>query len=158
MGGLLFANGPLCDFKGQTDFSADWMSRSDLNIYGELLSSAVGMASAICASEGAYWNSLELTERAEQIEELNSPSNCPTYRVNLSVSVETGAKVAQWGIYVPDVEDSGAQFLSTKYNAAPEATIFVEMEDLLHPTTGEKYGEQPVYCKRPCTWFLVERT
>jgi hypothetical protein len=60
-------------------------------------------------------------------------------------------------MYVPDVDGSCSEFLSTEYEDSPYAYVLVRMEDLLHPITGEKYGDQPVFEKRSCVWYLVER-
>ena len=156
--GLHFAHGPLSDFKGQSDFWADWMSPPDQNTYGDLLNTAVSMASNICASEGAYWNPVDLRANADEIGNLQIPKIWNSYRIKSNVSVISGAKTSQDGVYVPDVEQSCPQFLSKKYAQAPEAIVLVRMDALLSPASGEKYGEQPVYRKEPCTWYLVERT
>lgn len=36
--------------------------------------------------------------------------------------------------------------------------VLIGFEDRLHPVTGEKYGATPVFEKRDCVWYLVERT
>jgi hypothetical protein len=71
--------------------------------------------------------------------------------------VRTGEQTVHSGIYVPDVANSCAEYLSVNYKQAPAAIVLVGFEDLLHPTTHEKYGEQPVFEKKDCTWYLVER-
>jgi hypothetical protein len=72
------------------------------------------------------------------------------------MQISTGAKTTQSGIYVPDVDNSCAEFLSTNYNEAPSANVLLGHQDLLHPITGVKYGEQAIYEKKRCNWFLVE--
>jgi hypothetical protein len=155
--GLNFAHGPVGDFKGQMDFWTGWMSNADQNIYGMLLNQAITMAGNITRTEGAYWRPRSLSHYSGQRGPLNPPAQWPTYRINKNVSVVTGAKTIQSGIYVPDVDNSCAEFLSAKYEQAPSATVLVRFDDLLHPITGEKYGEQPVFEERSCVWYLVER-
>jgi hypothetical protein len=88
---------------------------------------------------------------------LNPPAQWPVYRINQNISVRTGNKTPQSGIYVPDLVDSCAQFLSTNYEQAPQAYVVVGFRDLLDPQTGEKYAEEPCLEKKDCTWYLVER-
>jgi hypothetical protein len=156
--GLRWAHGPQADFKGQLDYSTDWMSKSDQNLYHSLLLKATTMAGNITATEGAYWLPLELSNFSEQRGPLDPPAAWPAYTVNGAVAIRTGSKTTQTGIYVPDVENSCAEFLSTSHEEAPMASVLVGIEDLLHPVTSEKYGERPVFKKVGCTWRLVERT
>lgn len=155
--GLHFAHGPHNDFKGQMECWPGWMAEADLNLYCELLHRSTIMAGNICAAEGAYWKPLELSNYSEQRGPLNPPAVWPTYRINRNIAVRTGDKTADSGIYLPDVAESCAEFLSSKYDHAPSAIVFVRMDNLLHPVTGEKYGETPVFEKRNCIWYLVER-
>lgn len=156
--GLHFAHGPLNDFKGQMDFWDGWMARADLDLYGALLNQSVTMANNICTAEGAYWRPFVLSNYSEQLGPLDPPDQWPAYRIQMNIFVRTGEKTKQSGIYVPDVDNSCAQFLSTKYDRAPSATVLLRHDDVLHPVTGEKYGETPVFEKRACVWHLVERT
>lgn len=156
--GLHFAHGPHCDFKGQMDSWAGWMSNTDLDLYGSLLNRSTTMAGNICAAEGAYWRPLELSNYSGQRGPLDAPTQWPAYRVNANISVRSGDKTKQSGIYVPDADNSCAEFLSTKYDHAPPAIVLVRFDDLVHPATGKKYAETPVFEKRDCVWYLVERT
>jgi hypothetical protein len=158
MAGLHSAHGPLGDFKGQMDFWAGWMSKEDQNLYCTRLNRATTMAGNITRTEGAYWRPLSLSNYSDHRGPLNPPAQWPTYRINKCVSVITGAEMKQSGIYVPDVDSSCAEFLSAKYEQAPAAIVLVGFDDLLHPTTGEKYGEEPIFENRNCVWYLVERT
>lgn len=158
VGGLSYAHGPHNDFRGQMDYWAGWMPKSDLDVYGELLNKSTIMSGNIIAAEGAYWKPLELSHYSGERGELNPPERWPTYRINMNVFVRTGDKTKTSGIYLPDADNSCAEFLSTDYDRAPSAIVFVRFDDLLHPVTGEKYGETPVFEKRECVWYLVERT
>jgi hypothetical protein len=156
--GLNYAHGPLNDFKGQMDFWAGWMPKADEDSYGGLLNSATTMAGNICASEGAYWQPLELSNYSDELGPLDPPVQWPNYRINRKVSVVSGGKTPQSGIYVPDVDSSCAEFLSTEYDEAPLAIVLVGIDELLDSTTGEKYDEEPLFEDRTCVWYLVERS
>jgi hypothetical protein len=155
--GLTYAHGPGNDFKGQMDYWAGWMTKADEDRYNELLDEAVRLAHNVVVTEGGYWKSLSLTDYAHKHGLPNPPALWPDYSVNSSVRVRTGEKTTQSGIYVPDVA-SCAEFLSANYAQAPAAYVKIGSNPLLHPATGEKYDDEPVYEKRSCTWFLVERT
>jgi hypothetical protein len=158
MAGLHSAHGPMGDFKGQMEYWSGWMPKADQYMYNDLLKKSVTMASNITTTEGAYWTPGSLSNYSEHRGPLNPPAQWPAYRINRNVSVVTGEKTEKNGIYVPDIDRSCAQFLSTKYAKAPSASVLVRFDDLLHPITGEKYAEQPVFEERSCTWYLVERT
>jgi hypothetical protein len=156
--GLNYAHGPRSDFKGQMDYWAGWMARADEDLYNVLLDKAVAMAHNIVMTEGAYWPPRSLSNYCEDLEPLNPPAQRPAYRIDKNVSVCTGEKTTLSGIYIPDVDNSCAEFLSSNYEQAPPAIVHVGFEDLLHPITGEKSGEQPLFEKRNCVWYFVERT
>jgi hypothetical protein len=155
--GLSYAWGPKSDFKGQMDFWSGWMQRADENVYGEFLCKAVTLASNICRTERAGWGPLDLSKYDEQWGPLNAPARWPSYRIQKEIFVATGQKLERNGIYVPDLESSCAEFLYIGYETAPAAKVHVGMRPLLHPTTGEKYAEEPMLEDRDCTWYLVER-
>jgi hypothetical protein len=155
--GLSHAWGPLSDFKGQMDFWSGWMSRMDENLYGELLNKCVTLAGTISRTESAGWAPFALANYREEWGPLNPPANWPRYTLNTNVFVASGDKLERSGIYVPDVDNSCSQFLSTEYDEAPAARVRVRVDPILDPATGEKYDEQPVFEERSCTWYLVER-
>jgi hypothetical protein len=154
-----WANGPLGDFKGQSDFWSEWMGEANEKTYRNLLSAATDIATNIKATENARWNAGVLGERYDPKARgpLNAPAQWPQYRVMPSVHVATGTAVQKTGIYVPSVDNSCAQYLSPVLPSAPEASVFILMEELFEEDTKEKYGEQPVFEKHPCIWTLVER-
>jgi hypothetical protein len=158
LSGLAYCHGPLNDFKGQMDFWSGWMVREDKNLYGALLNKAVAMAGNIRSTEGAYWHPMTLTSRYEPQSRgpLDPPANWPAYKLSPNISVTSGQRLPVSGIYLPDIGDSCAEFLSTEYETAPEATIYVGERDLIAPDTGLKYAQQAVYAKQACTWRLVE--
>jgi hypothetical protein len=155
--GLSYAHGPKNDFKGQLDYSTSWMSKADQDLYDSLLTHAKTMAGCIAATEGAYWRPLNLSNYSDQLGPLNPPTQWPVYRINRNISVRTGVKTPQNGIYVPDLPNSCAQFLSTNYKQAPQAYVFVGFDDLQDPNAEEKYTEAPRLEKKDCIWYVVER-
>lgn len=155
--GLTHSWGPLSDFKGQMDYWSGWMSRPDEDYYGELLNKAVTLAGNISTTERAGWTPFELADYGDYLGPLDPPARWPKYRVQGNVFVATGAKLPQSGIYVPDVEHSCAEFLCAGYETAPTAKVRVGLRPLLHPTTGEKYADEPIIQERDCIWYLVER-
>ncbi|MCS0591645.1 hypothetical protein ACFQ09_25205 [Massilia norwichensis] len=155
---LEYANGPVNDVIGQRrDYSPDWMSKEDQEIYEKLLMKAATMAGYLTGTSGAYWRPLDLSNYSSEFEPFDSPARWPLYRINQKISVRSGIKTPQNGIYVPDLDNSCAQFLSTYYNEAPQTVVIVGYRDLLDLRTREKYGEEPILEKKDCTWYLVER-
>ncbi|MEO7495933.1 MAG: hypothetical protein ABIT83_18875 [Massilia sp.] len=160
LAGLDACHGPMSDAKGQSDFSPDWMNVADRETYGRLLNRASGMAGNISASVGAYWSPGELTSRYDESARgaLDPPPRWPVYALDTHTAVRTGHPVKVSGIYLPDTDNSGAQFLSAAGDVAPEACAFIRMEDLLNPDNGQKYAGQPIFDKRAVLWRLVTRT
>ena len=156
--GLSFAWGPCNDFKGQMDYWSGWMDEADENLYSTLLNHALTLASNITTTEGAYWDPRSLIDYNAERGPLEPPARWPRYRINRAISVASGETLRQSGIYVPDVDNSGAQFLSTRYKKTSLARVLVGMEDVNHPLTGEKIGQQKIVEKRDCVWYLVERS
>lgn len=155
--GLTHARGPQGDFKGQMDYWSGWMVQSDENIYGELLNKAVTLAGNISRTERGGWGPFDLVEYGDYLGPLNPPAQWPRYRVQKDVSVATGQKLEKNGIYMPDVAGSCSEFLSLRYGTAPAAKVHVGLRPILHPTTGEKYAEEPILEDQNCIWYLVER-
>lgn len=157
--GLHYAHGPRRGFKGQMDFWAGWMGDEDEETYRELMSVATQKARNICFTEGAQWAPGDLGSDYQEPSRgtLNPSSHWPIYLRVPSVTVTTGVPISKSGIYIPDLDDSCAQFLSTNYDKAPEAKVFVGMEDTFNPATNLKDGEEPIYERRSCIWTLVER-
>jgi hypothetical protein len=155
--GLNYAHGPKNDYKGQLDYSTNWMSAEEFDLYDRLLTKAKTMAVYITATESAHWRPMDLSNYSDQFEELNPPAQWPAYRINRDFSVRTGNKTPRSGIYIPDLENSSAQFLSINYKQAPQTYVVVGFRDLLDPVTREKYAEEPCLEKRDCIWYLVER-
>jgi hypothetical protein len=157
--GLEFCHGPLNDFKGQTDFWSGWMVRKDENIYGELLNKAVRMAGNIRSTEGAYWNPMTLSSRYDEQSRgaLDAPPSWPTYKLASAGPVNSGDPLPVSGIYLPEIDNSCAEFLSTEYETVPAARVYAGDKDLVDPDTGVKYGQQAIFTEQPCRWRLVER-
>ena len=157
--GLGCAHGPSNDFKGQMDFWAGWMSEADEEMYRQLMGIATQKASNINFTEGANWDHGNLSTRYQERSRgpLNPPANWPTYRLVQTVKVASGAPLPKSGIYLPDIDESCAEFLSMDYDEAPKASVFIGMKDRIHPVTHLKYDELAIHEKRPCVWTLIER-
>lgn len=157
MEGLGYAHNVLNDYKGQLDYPADWMLSADRNLFDSLMEKAKSMAHKVVVTDEAFWRPPTLATYSDAANSVEFPIHWPLYRINKDIFIRTGEKTKQSGIYVPDVEDSCAEFLSTNRKAAPQAYVLVRFKDLLHPETGEKYGEEPIHEKRDCVWYLVKR-
>lgn len=155
--GLDCAHSPLNDYKGQRDYPADWMSSADRNLFDGLMEKASSMAHKIVLTVEASWHPPTLATYIDKVVPIDFPSRWPSYRINKDISVRTGEKTRHGGIYVPDMENTCAQFLSTYRKAAPNAYVLVGFKDLFLPETGEKYDDAPVHEQRACVWYLVER-
>ena len=126
-------------------------------VYGELLNEAVNTASHICATEGAYWRQGDIERAIKNNGIVGVPSNLPAYKINQKIQIASGSAIKMPGIYMPDIENSCAQFLYSSEVPAPPTMTALLMRELRHPITGEVYGETAEYERRPCIWYLVER-
>lgn len=158
--GLKYSHGPSNDFRGQMDYWSGWMSEAENQVYHELLHQSVTSAFNMSTTEGGYWDPTDLTTRcdAKEREILAPPEHWPTYQISRDVSVASGHKLSQAGIYVPDLDNSCAQFLSPSHHEAPLAKVLVEVRDLVDPDSGEKYDDELIISDEPCVWYLVQRT
>jgi hypothetical protein len=155
--GLTYAWGPRNDFKGQMDFWSGWMSEADENLYRQFLHNATTLAGNICTTEGAYWDPGDLSNYCDHWGPLDAPSRWPAYQIRKDISVVSGQPVRQSGIYVPDVDNSCAEFHSTSYATAPQARVLVGVREIPDPETGERWDEERIIEKRDCVWYLIER-
>lgn len=157
LAGLSSCNGPLSDYKGQTEFWSGWMSRDDENRYGALLNAAVLMAANIQATEGAYWDPGDLTSGYDTVSRgpLDPPSAWPAYRLSDKIKVATDTPLPVSGIYLPDVANSCAQFLHERYSVAPPARVvrYSGQTAAASDNSSEIASED-----QPCVWTLVVRT
>ncbi len=147
------AHGITGDIRGQTmDYSANWMDEVEPGAtakYYELLHKAGDLAWPVALTSSGIWSPGELTTDYDAVVKLplNPPPSWPTYRLNRQVTVKSGDRVPQTGIYLPDV-DNGFPTLLIKSDdpllgAANEASV-----DLPNGRSG--YA--------PALWTLVERT
>lgn len=146
------------DFKGQLDYAPDWMSGADQEIYNTNIYRAVTMAHNISITEHAWWDRIDPSSHLEEFTEFPSLSASCSYRVNKNVYVRSGDKTRVTGIYVPDVDNCCPQFLGNYQASAPLTSVWIGSEDLIDPSSGEKYDEQHIYKKTECTWYLIERS
>ncbi|MDG3818256.1 hypothetical protein L5B88_14785, partial [Pseudomonas aeruginosa] len=101
---------------------------------------------------GAYWSMGDLSWNYSPDDRgpLSPPPVWPRYRLNPDVQVRTGEPVFHTGVYLPDLDDSNAQFLlaSRHYryaHTAPPACIGY------NPRNHQNVSEAPAL------WTLVER-
>ncbi|GAB3551309.1 hypothetical protein GCM10027343_35460 [Noviherbaspirillum agri] len=140
--------------RGQRDFWSGWMNEVEPGAeakYYELLYEASGLADPIDRTSSGIWSPGALTTRYERVvkEPLNPPPAWPTYRLNRQVTVKSGDRVPQTGIYLPDV-DHGFPTLLIKSDDPIEGEAN-EASVVLDPAVGPKKGY------RPTLWTLVER-
>ncbi|WP_454725134.1 MULTISPECIES: hypothetical protein [Cupriavidus] len=143
------------DFRGQREFWDGWMDEVEQGAsvkYWKLLGQASHVASNIHHTAHASWVRTDLTTRFSVGRgPLNAPPAWSRYRLNPNVQVRTDELVLQTGIYLPDIDDSNAQFLIasrhyTKYvRNAPLASVGYD------PRTTQNISEAPAL------WTLVER-
>lgn len=157
--GLDCSNGPLNDFKGQREFWAEWMNPDDLDKYWQLIILATRLAKNILTTQDAQWRPGDLSDKYDPNARgpVDLPDTLPSYKLNRAITVASGEKVSTAGIYLPDIDNSCAEFLAVQDSNDPDAMVFVKEEVLLHPTTKVPYGTQRIIERTPCLWTLVER-
>jgi len=138
--------------RGQTtDFPATWMNEVEPEAeatYYDLLYKADHYASPICTTSSGIWASGDLTTDYDEVinEPLNPPSTWPTYRLNRRVTVKSGDRVPQTGIYLPDVD-----------HAFP--TLLIKSDDPMLGEANEAMIRLPDDSNgyAPTLWTLIER-
>lgn len=115
-GALRAAVGVTGDVRGQFDFSADWFDEVQHGAaarYQELLSQAHQYAININNTAYAWWVTTILSTdyNADYRGPLDAPPAWPRYEVDPLLQIRTGEVVTESGVYLPDLDDSCAQFL-----------------------------------------------
>jgi len=134
-------------FAGQgRDYPCDWMPEPYATQFDEASVLASRYASNIAFTDQLGWVCGDLTTRYSRDSRgpLSPPPTWPIYRLNPSVRVTTNESVKVTGIYLPDADDSCAQF----FYAGPDATTALIGYD---PKTTHNIGEADTM------WTLVER-
>jgi hypothetical protein len=149
------AHGITGDIRGQTmDYPASWMEEVEPGAeakYYELQYKASDLAWPVARTSSGIWSPGALTTRYDRVIKLplNSPTSWPTYRLNKQVTVKSGDRVPQTGIYLPDVDNSFPTLLIKSddplLGEANEASVVLE------PAISTKKGYSPTL------WTLVER-
>lgn len=142
------------DIRGQTmDYPASWMDEVEPGAeakYYELLYKAGDLAWPVDITSDGIWSPGNLTTDYEKVIKLplNPPLTWPAYRLNRQVTVKSGGRVPQTGIYLPDVDNSFPTLLIKSddplLGEANEASV------VLDPAVSRKKGY------RPTRWTLVE--
>ncbi|NMG44313.1 hypothetical protein GPA22_11300 [Aromatoleum toluvorans] len=134
-------------FAGQIrDYPCDWMPEPYATRFDEAGVLASRYASNIEFTAFVGWNSSDLSTRydADSRGPLDAPPTWPIYRLNPAIRVATDEPVKVTGIYLPDADDSCAQF----FYAGPHATSASVGYD---PKTTQNIDEVDT------VWTLVER-
>ncbi|MFK1437616.1 hypothetical protein ACIU0H_28715 [Pseudomonas aeruginosa] len=142
------------DFRELTEFSCDWMDEVEpgaADKYCNLMGHALILAFNIYTTIGAYWNKGALAEcySPDARGPLNAPSAWPRYRLNPDVRVRTGEPVLHAGIYLPDLDDSNAQFLLASHH--------YQYADTCPPARVGYDPQTQDVSEVPARWTLVER-
>ncbi|WKZ87131.1 hypothetical protein N5B55_20425 [Ralstonia pickettii] len=144
---LLAADAVTSDIRGQRDFSTDWFDEVQPDAasrYEELLYQANQYASNISHTVRSGWNTSSLTSgySVSARGPLDAPTAWPSYQLDTSLQAHTGKIVTESGIYLPDVDDSSAQFLCAGDDA---------------PTALIGYNGQQNISEAPALWTRVRR-
>jgi len=144
-----FQGGINGDIRGQREFSFDWFDEVEsggIDEYCELLYKAGRYADPIWRTAGAYWIVGALTVRysPDSRGPLPEVSAWPKYRLNTKVSVQTDEPVPRTGIYLPEIDDSCAQFLVAG-DPADKANVGYDPKRMQNVS------------REPTVWTLVER-
>lgn len=137
------------DIRGQREFSFDWFDEVEpggIEKYSDLLHKAGSYAHPIWRTAGAYWNvgALSFRYNVDACGPLPDVSEWPKYRLNPQVSVYTDEPVPRTGIYLPEIDDSCAQFLIAG-DPADKANVGYDTERMQRVS------------REPTRWVLVER-
>lgn len=143
------AHGVANDIRGQRDFSTAWFDEVEVGAfqkYSDLLHTAGRYADPIWRTAGAYWIKGGLTDRynPDSRGPLPDVDAWPKYRLNSSVTVQTGDPVPRTGIYLPEIDDSCAQFLIAG-DPADKANVGYDPKRMQNVS------------REPTRWTLVER-
>lgn len=144
-----FQGGINGDIRGQREFSFDWFDEVEsggIDKYFDLLHKAGRYADPIWRTAGAYWILGTLSSRYNPTSRGPLPQvpAWPRYRLNNEVTVRTGDPVPLTGVYLPDIDDSCAQFLIAG-QPADQANV------------GYDPKRMQSVSREPTLWVLVER-
>jgi hypothetical protein len=127
------------------DYTIDWMAQEHYDAYCANEFIASERASNIDRTTSGQWNWGDLASEYSDADfgPLNPPTSWPQYRLNRLVRVTTDAKVPQTGIYLPDIDNSCAQFL-------------IEGWEAWGAYVSKELGDQESK-RQPTSWTLIER-
>nr|WP_276215702.1 hypothetical protein [Pseudomonas citronellolis] len=154
--GLLGAIGVQGDLRGVKDYWSGWLDEVEPGAekqYWNLIGRASHFASNIPATADSYWDKGNLSTRFNPSVRgpLDPPSVWPGYRLNSQVQVRTGEPVPQTGVYLPNLDDSCAQFLIASQHFTTYPRNAPETRVGLSPSGFQCASKQPTL------WTLVER-
>jgi hypothetical protein len=136
--GLFAASGIVEGVRGQRDFSADWMDEVTPGAaarHEALLYAAHDYAINVSTTAQAGWVTTVLsTDYSDQFQgPLNPPAAWPRYQLDSAVRVASDDAVPESGVYLPDVDDSCAQFLMAGMQA-PDAPVGFDGQQYISKT------------------------
>lgn len=147
------------DFRGVKEYSDAWLQGEARSRYFEFQGQAYKRASNIESTIQQRFSIGSLTFGLEESKEdpLNLPTSLPVYRLNPKIKVGTDQLITQTGIYLPDADDSAANFLiADAEKLAPEAEAWANMDDYYAAKARGKWlCAESHYI--PTTWTLIER-
>ncbi|NMF97530.1 hypothetical protein GPA27_09030 [Aromatoleum toluolicum] len=141
------AGGVNSAFAGQRrDFTYDWMPEHCAFRFCESGRIACRYAGNIAFSAFKGWIKGSLSSRynSDSRGPLDAPPSWPIYRLNPAVRVATDEEVKGTGVYLPDADDSCAQFFCAGHHATSASVGY-------DPETGQNIDEVDT------VWTLVER-
>ncbi|APF89522.1 hypothetical protein HI806_24410 (plasmid) [Ralstonia solanacearum] len=143
----LLAVGVTGGVRGQRDFSSDWLDevQSDAAFrYEELLYRANQYAFNIDNTAEAGWLTKRLSTgyNADARGPLDAPAAWPCYELDPQLQIHTDEVVTESGIYLPNLDDSAAQFLIAGLEA---------------PMAKVGFNGQQYISKAPALWTRVRR-
>ena len=135
----------------QRDYDSEWMVEPEQARFDACMREASKLASNIFKTAQHQWRAGTLTVnyQAETRGDLDAPAAWPSYRATQGVQVATGSPVPRSGIYLPDRNDSSAQFL-IKGHGAPQCSV-----PRKHPDPAVLSAARDLF---DTTWTFVERT
>lgn len=141
------AGGVNSAFAGQgRDYPCDWMPEPYATRFDDasVLASIYASNIAFTAFIGWIKGSLSSRYNSDSRGPLDAPPSWPIYRLNPAVRVATDEAVKVTGVYLPDADDSCAQFFCAGHHATAASVGY-------DPETGQNIDEVGT------VWTLVER-
>ncbi|WP_374423176.1 hypothetical protein [Chromobacterium sp.] len=147
--------------KNISEFDASWMPEPLGTMFWDALFKAIALDKVIGATIGGEWQEGSLSRHCDFSDpsgvlggtNIRLPKQIPVYELDHSVVIGPGDQVKECGVYLPDSENTAAQFLHPGRWWPEEPGISVR-QGLSKDEEGWWDDEQDVY---PSRWTLVRR-